>query len=666
MPDYEKLTVVKLRDELVARGLPKTGLKAALVQRLIEADGQSEKAEPVEKEPSESIPEDDSVTKAVLSGPQALREPKDGEDAADDAPQSEEQGKDRLKVADVADEDAPHCEPDGLIRTQPQTGEAQEDKRPEEHGSASLAQHSGILETPKCTQGENLPEKPTEDTKDSEPELQSPTLAQKQTGEEQATEDKAVVSTQASLTGDEIMEDSRKRKRRSQSPPPSSRENTQKRLKADNARPQTRLPEDLEQPENSMAGHVNSEARLNYVSSQSDPNTLQESDTQTNGYTYSNGEIKIAEISTPTTFAQTDAEGTLHLQPDSSVLEEMGPPKERNATPKQVKSAESPMKPSPSDTRFKNLFTAPANLESASQQSHYPDAEDKIVSPALHPATSALYIRELMRPLKIENLRDHLIALATPPDTAVNPDIVTDFFLDSVRTHCLVGFDNISAASRVRSGLHDRVWPNERDRRRLWVDFVPEEKLKKWIDVEQTAGSGRGQPSKRWEVVYEDEENGVNAYLQELGSNGGGLRAPQPPRVDAGQGVQFAPPSGPRISGSEPRSSKPRPDSGKGFRALDDLFTSTAAKPKLYYLPVSKAEADRRLAKLTAGRGGGRDDEMRRFSFDEGSIVDNGPEFGRGGYGRGGGYSGSYRGRGRNYKGDAPRGDNWRDRRSGY
>ena len=37
MPNYEKLTVVELRNELVARGLPKTGLKAALVQRLIEA-----------------------------------------------------------------------------------------------------------------------------------------------------------------------------------------------------------------------------------------------------------------------------------------------------------------------------------------------------------------------------------------------------------------------------------------------------------------------------------------------------------------------------------------------------------------------------------------------------------------------------------------------------
>lgn len=415
-----------------------------------------------------------------------------------------------------------------------------------------------------------------------------------------------------------------------------------------------------------MPEHANPEERQNNVLSRPDQPYGQESGVQTNGHTFSDSESTFTQTNTSVTVGQSDAEGISHSQTASFVLEEMGPPKEGNSTPIQVKSVESPMKPSPSDTRFKSLFTAPTNLEPASSQSRYPDTEDRIVCPALHPATSALYVRELMRPLKVETLKDHLIALATPPDTDVRPDVMTGFFLDSIRTHCLVGFENISAASRVRSGLHDRVWPNERDRRQLWVDFVPEEKLKKWIDVEQTAGSGRGQPLKRWEVVYEDEEDGIKAYLQEVGSNSGGLRAAKPPRGDAGQGVQVAPPTGPRNSRSEPRSSQQRVDSGKGFRALDDLFTSTVAKPKLYYLPVSKAEAERRLAKLAAGRGGGRSEEMRRFSFEEGCIVDNGPEFGRGGYGRGGGYSGSYRGRGRGYRGDASRGDSWRDRRSGY
>lgn len=652
MPDYEKLTVVKLRDELVARGLPKTGLKATLVQRLIEADEQSEKANLVLNEHSENGQEDESVTNAVLLGRQELREPGNNGHAPTNGPQSKEQDKDRPKDADVADANAPFQEQDGLLRAGPQTGELQEDKQVQRQASDP----SEYVSIPGDTQSEKLSEQPCKPGKESEPYVSAPVRTL------QASKDKVGVSTQTSLAGDETLEDSRKRKR-SQSPSPSSTKNMQKRLRTDNGRPLVELPED------SVPEHTNPEERPNDDLSRRDPTYGPKSSVQTNGHASSDSESTFAPNTTSITVGQTDTERIATSQSASLVLEEMGQSKERNRTPTQLKSVESLMKPSPSDTRFKSLFTAPTNLEPS--QSRYQDSEDRIVSPALHPATTALYVRELMRPLKVETLRDHLITLATPPDTDVNPNIMKDFFLDSVRTHCLVGFENISAASRVRSGLHDRVWPNERDRRQLWVDFVPEEKLKKWIDVEQTAGS-RGQLSKRWEVVYEDEKDGIKSYLQEVGSNSGGLRAAKPARVDAGQGVQFAPPTGPRNSRMEPRSSQPRVDSGKGFGALDDLFTSTVAKPKLYYLPVSNAEADRRLAKLAAGRGGdrsgGHGDEMRRFSFEEGCLVDNGAEFGRGGHARGGGYSANYRGRGRGYRGDASRGswDGWRDRRSGY
>ena len=37
-PDYEAMTVAQLQDELAARGLPTSGLKAELVQRLQDDD----------------------------------------------------------------------------------------------------------------------------------------------------------------------------------------------------------------------------------------------------------------------------------------------------------------------------------------------------------------------------------------------------------------------------------------------------------------------------------------------------------------------------------------------------------------------------------------------------------------------------------------------------
>ena len=642
MPDYDKLTVIKLRDELVARGLPKTGLKAALVQRLIEADAQPEKSNSPTFESSKNGQQDEGVTGMAPSVPPSLRESECSDRAAVVPLQSGKQDKEKLNAADGEAKVTSLQESEKQVRAQYHKGEMQKDEHHNEQIQDSFTSTSTQVEL----SGRKL-------ALAKEPELQLSTSTQTRNDVE-AAEDKTEVSTQTSLTGAEILEDSRKRKRRSQSPPPSSTGNTQKRLKTRNGRPLVELPEDH------RAECAEQQERPNDEQPQPNPTEFPESATQTNGHTCSKEESTRAIPSTPATI-RPGAQAMPHSLTHSSPLEDLASPMERNATPTPVDGVQTPSKPSPSNTRFRNLFMSPADLEPASQTSHHLNAEEKIVRPALHPATSALYIRDLMRPLKLENLRDHLITLATPPGTAINPDIVTEFFLDSIRTHCLVGFENISAASRVRSGLHDRVWPNERDRRQLWVDFVPEEKLKTWVNVERTASSGRGHPSKRWEVVYEDEGSGIKAYLQEIGSNSGGLRAAPPAPLDA---VQIVKATGYRPSAPEQRS-QARRDNGNGFRALDDLFTSTAAKPKLYYLPIPKAEADRRLAKLAAGRGGGREDEMRRFSFEEGSIVDNGPEFGKA-YKRGGGRSGSYRGRGRVYRVDASRAESWRERRTEY
>ena len=639
MPDYEKLTVVKLRDELVLRGLPKTGLKAALIQRLHEADAQAEKTESAPVGSSKIDQEDQTVTKAAPLTPQALRRPNTSDHAADDALQSGEQNKIDFRISEMEDRVTSLHQSEKQVLTQYQTGEIRE-AEPVDQAPDSF--------TPNSMRGEKTSLKTNE--KQEQPKLQVLASAQIRNGEAQAAEGTAEMSTHTSLTGDEILEDSRKRKRRSQSPPPPSAEKTQKRFKSDNGRPLVELPED------SVVECADQQEGPNGGQSQPDLFLAIDSFTHTNGQTYSKRENR------PATVGQRDVERVSHSETNPSPLKDLSSPRKSSASPKSANNFQSPIKSSSSESQFGTLLTSHANLDPTPQQSHRQEADEKLVSAALHPATSALYIRELMRPLKTEDLRGHLIALATPPGTAMNSDIVTDFYLDAIRTHCFVGFENISAASRVRSGLHDRVWPNERDRRQLWVDFIPEEKLKSWINIERTAGDRRTHLSKRWEVVYEDEENGIKAYLQEIGPEGGGLRAAPPVQLDAGQSVHV---TGVQNDGLELPSAQLKPDGGKGFQALDELFMSTASKPRLYYLPVAKIEVDRRLGKLAAGRGGGRGDEMRRFSFEEGSIIDNGPDFVRS-YGRGGSYSGSYSGRGRGYRADPLRGDSWKERRKEY
>ena len=655
MSDYDKLTVVKLREELVQRGLPKTGLKAVLVQRLLEADAQSHNADadPGKASPQPALEPHQEIEVVTLETSAPAEEDETENVSGNDAPLHVEQKpqepettaaknyttvardpeKDSSEDADAL-QDNPHPgRPSTDIAEQPSISKSlDEDARPEQN-----------------LDSENLPEKPTEVVThpDSVSRPATPTETVSTQTEREVTI--APTSAQVSITGEELQEDRRKRKRRSQSPPPSSTEVTQKRLKADDGRSHINLPED-----STIRNLLPEKTTENSRSHSTGSSNVKIDSLEANGYAEGS---KLANSGITASGEQEDTDR------DAPTLNGLAS-SEPHVTPPKMKSTQPFIKASPSDARFKNLLAPSSKPLSEDRQTQPPESEDRAIDAALHPATSALYIRELMRPLKAESIRDHLVSLATPADAPIDPNVVTDFFLDSIRTHCLAGFNSISAASRVRSGLHDRIWPNERDRRALWVDFVPEEKLKKWIDVEENAPTGRGQPSKRWEVVYEDEDGYIKAYLQEVGSNSGGLRTAQPAKGDTGQGVQGAP-SGSRTK--EPQS-QARPDHGKSFKALDDLFKSTNAKPKLYYLPAPRAEVERRQERLSAGRGGAGNDEMRRYTFEEDVIVDKGPEFGnRGGRGgRGGGYSGSYRGRGGGYRGETYRGDFRRDRRPAY
>jgi chemotaxis protein histidine kinase CheA len=275
------------------------------------------------------------------------------------------------------------------------------------------------------------------------------------------------------------------------------------------------------------------------------------------------------------------------------------------------------------DARFKGLF-APAEPAHSPAKDNMEDAD---VEPARHPATTSLYIDGLMRPLQPPALRKHLISIASPSGDA---GVIQEFFLDSIKTHCFVQFSDITSASRVRSALHGKTWPDERNRKNLWVDFIPDEKVQEWIHTEE-ASQNRAGPPVRWEVQYETTDNGTTVTLAEAGA---ARSAPSRPREP---GFNRTPPLGPRGShGQIDRASNAPPAArpGQGFKPLDELFKSTTTKPKLYYLPVPRPVADKRLDQfdelLRKGefrrRGG---DETRRITFeDDDQFVDVGPEYG--------------------------------------
>jgi hypothetical protein len=423
-----------------------------------------------------------------------------------------------------------------------------------------------------------------------------------------------------SVEPQEAIDDGQKRKRRSKSPPPST---------ADSARKRFRTNEDGEQ----MDGVVTSQEDADWVEKHNAVDAEEvnaaarevPSDGVEPGPTIvddSKEEIKIDDV---------QMSGVGEPSPHEKMAVDEAPKREGASF-----DDESPSKTR--DSRFKNLFSGDsqgtAMAVSKSHDSVYEEGEpDRVIDPAIHPATSAIYIRDLMRPLNQAQLKSHLATLAAPPGQEPDLDVVVNFYLDAIRTHAFVSFTNTSAASRVRSALHDRIWPDEKTRKPLWVDFIPVEKLDEWIEQEQEKPGGRAM-AKKWEVYYDvDEDRRVTATLQESSN----LRptqqirrpsVPVPPvqALQAPRRIENAP--------SAPRSFNIR---GQGLPTntdrLDELFKSTTAKPMLYYQPVSKAVANKRLDNIDAAMskdaaaGKRMAGPINRYTFEDGDkLVDRGPE----------------------------------------
>ncbi|KAI4152314.1 MAG: hypothetical protein LQ340_002982 [Diploschistes diacapsis] len=697
MAEYGSLTVVKLKELLKERSLPVSGKKAELVARLEENDAEGEE---------EASANEDGVQEDAANG--------ETEDEAKETPDDQPTGPETIEASAAEElQDAPevgeqvevepedptgdamdartHAAPAGELQDSPETGKQAElaaedvqgdamDTRtfatpaPEPSMTETMSEEQAQAEAGSTPPAEEVvavddaaKEQEAVDTRPLEPIESEPIPPPQSTASPIATpiepqqlgEPEVSASlppptessiqhvklpreaNESSIEREEVVEDTRKRKRRSHSPVPDTAEVATKKAKALDGSPRVAATENLEARE---TAHDDEGLQKAHEREDVQDTTMTEENALQPPVTDKSDEaVPIQDDSMDVQRDRLCQEAA----PDTATKEEVGA---RTPPVEDVKEKVISPTRQPPNAQFKGLFaaTAPSQPTQTALEDY---AEDREVEPALHPATTALYIRNFMRPLQPSTLQDHLESLAKSSNENAEEDMVQDFFLDTIKSHCFVRFPSISAASRVRLALHDRVWPDERARKALWVDYIPEEKIKKWIEIEHDSSGRRGTAQKRWEVVYEKENDEAVAYLQEAESVGArgstsaavGSRSDHVAAAAAAASPRPIPPPA------------PQKHSGKGFKQLDDLFRSTAAKPKLYFQPVPGSVADKRLDLLAAGRGGGRSDEMRRFTFEEGGIVDKGPEFGSGWRG---GFRGGRAGLGR---GHAPRGG-WRGR----
>ncbi|OJD18213.1 hypothetical protein AJ78_01771 [Emergomyces pasteurianus Ep9510] len=626
MTDYSSWKVTDLKAELKRRGIPQTGLrvKQNFIDRLLQADSEAQPEAPAEAPAPSNIPEQH-------------------------APEVPEQLNQHVSASDQKLPSAPEPGPSSAELKEPLVAEVPESlsRGPIEDAVGKDKEESKYIDQVAAF---------TQDSAPAMDKIQEPKMYESTQSQEVAKEPVKIVTTPSVSSTpqesesttvlppeekidsrEESIDDSRKRKRRSQSPPPSPKTAALKRARADNGLPRVVLKEDvlgetIVPSEESVAAPI--------------PDAAAPDDTEMQGTGMEKIERGLHEPE-PTPQPQPSTVQEAHREADQAT--------ELPSVPHGEPGAEKPEEPHVSkhtsgDARFKSLFPA-ANggreLSLSPKGLAGEEDADRVVSPALHPATTSLYIRNFIRPLQPASLKKHLVTLATPPASSVDPDIILDFFLDSIKTHSFVTFTNVSAASRVRSSLHGTIWPDERTRKPLWVDFVPEDKVKEWIAVEQESGSGARGAAPRWEVMYDETDQGVTASLQEAGPTN---QIPMRNNRDPNQNLGREPPLGPRAThGPMRRESQPAAPpaaparyEGESFKALDDRFLSTAAKPKLYYQPVNPEISERRLDRFAglhrAGskprRGG---DEMRKYTFEDADFfVDRGPEYGSRGRRRGG------------------------------
>ncbi|EFR00658.1 SAP domain-containing protein [Nannizzia gypsea CBS 118893] len=650
--DYASLKVTDLKAELKKRGIPQTGLrvKQNFIDRLIQDDNeraaaQSETpAEPVEPAPTPApAPQ---VTNPVYQEP-APEPPKAP------VPQPAQLPPDPVEQAPVQQVLATEIQQAVIPEAAPAPVTSQKvtsiSQLIEPVPAPSVAQAPVPTPKPAVAEAEPAPvtELVVEDITPAQavpapapaPEpiqepvkesVQEPVQEPTQEPTQQPVQDESA-NKSSSADVEAIKEDtdeSRKRKRRSQTPPPSPRSIALKKARIEVEQQQSWPP----QEEIKTEGHKLNEDEAPATAPVTAEPPAQDTD------------VEMKESTPPAPEPKRETEE--NEAKEQAETEAVGQEESSEKNEKQ----HGQRKPA-GDARFKDLFPATNGAPLRAESPPPAEGDDRMVSPALHPATAALYIRDFMRPLQPAALKRHLCSLAVPPNSSPDPDVIVDFFLDSIKTHCFASFTSIAAASRVRAALHDAIWPEERTRKPLWADFIPEEKVKEWIEIEQAPGnSGRGGP--RWEVAYDETEDGIKAKLQEASSITSG-----PPRpYDSGQGFGREPPTGPRADRMGPGGRQGSQQTGTpsskmpehGFKALDDRFLSTVAKPKLYYLPVSREVSDKRLDQFddlaragpVSKRGG---DEMFRYTFeDTDQFVVQGPEYGprRGGRGRGGGRGG--------------------------
>ncbi|OON13558.1 SAP domain protein [Opisthorchis viverrini] len=205
--------------------------------------------------------------------------------------------------------------------------------------------------------------------------------------------------------------------------------------------------------------------------------------------------------------------------------------------------------------------------------------------PAKHKPTNIVYIRSLVRPFTVDQLRQMISDRFGPVD---------EIWLDRIKSSSLVRMNTLEAATKCREGLDGSRWPSMNPRV-LRCDFG-NEALFDWMKANGASGDLApprhlvlGQPDgASGECPPIDEKVNKGAPRSDRTSKRGSGTQDLRTRLDSDAAVKDASPR--QKSPVHKQPSEPKKKQEEPAKLLDDLFRKTESTPCIYWLPLTDDE----------------------------------------------------------------------------
>uniref|UniRef100_A0A914N202 SAP domain-containing protein n=1 Tax=Meloidogyne incognita TaxID=6306 RepID=A0A914N202_MELIC len=198
----------------------------------------------------------------------------------------------------------------------------------------------------------------------------------------------------------------------------------------------------------------------------------------------------------------------------------------------------------------------------------------RAASPARNPPSRWVHIRGLKRPYTQRALLELLGKFGIVDEGA--------FWIDSIKSNCIVTYETIEQAELARERLHNVIWPAA-STDSLCVEFSTDDKLRRRQAEEQSESNSK---LRRNDMLDSLPENGGRS-----GGGLGGLTIVVDNRHPISSGAQVHIQHEKEQQREAEIRKRKAEELEKSQDKLNQLFKKTKVQPSLYFLPLSDAEA---------------------------------------------------------------------------